>query len=76
MVKTTVKEFNEKYGHSTYRQNVYKIASDEDIGTFVCMELAGLRLPYFCHWEQEATYEKLPQGKEWGYYHEIVAEAS
>ncbi len=74
--RITPGEFNATYGHSTYKENSYIMASDEDIGTFVCMKFDGQTLPYFCHWAQETTHEKLPQGEAWGNYHSIVAEVS
>jgi len=74
--EVTPAEFNTKYGYGTYKANVYKMASTEDIGDYVCMVADGQALPYFCHWHQEKTYEALPKGEAYINYHKIIAEAT
>ena len=60
ITQITVNQFNDKYGHTAYfKKNAYKIATAEDVGTFVAMVPDGYVIPYFCEWEQHQTKKEL-----------------
>jgi hypothetical protein len=48
----TISEFNKEYGVNTYGYPTYKIATKDDIGTYVQLIPDGQIIPYFCKWRQ------------------------
>jgi len=62
----TIKEFNLEYGKNTYGVNRYKMASKDDLNTYVSMLPEYGVIPYFCEWLQDDSYysikEKVTKG--------------
>ena len=68
----TINEFNKEYGVNAFGYPKYKIASNDDIGTFVRQEFSGASIPYFSTFFQENTPEALPETARTGIIIKII----